>query len=293
MNFLENFRKYPSSVNQIKFNIFSPTYRTKEIKGEKVIFENEFFKAKSSGYLLNQIHKDILDIILYEGDSSLEKMVKEETRAARLFNLYQIQKKLYQNKELKKYTKNDWLKEKIKELMRTTIDIEIKLDNKKEIWIGFHIIETAKSIVYDNNPQNKKFFVILSQEFLEFLKSDILINYGNYLDDILKLKTGQAKALARYAISFKNDFSESLESIMEKIGIGRNKFKNRKTFNEHRNRILSDLEGLRKLNIEIIETTKSNHIVKYKKLKDIYFYYNNKEKRVFSTLPAPNKLLFP
>ena len=297
MNISEILKKYTYSVNQAKFNIFSPTYRTEGIKYEEVMFENEFFKVKLTGYKLSQLHRDILDIALYEGDNSIEKIVKEPI-VARTFSLYHMQKKLEQNKEIKqiieddkkrkkKYTNNNWLERKIKELKRATINIEIKLNNTKKIWLEFNIIRVATMLNSgDNNPRNKKFLIAFTKEFLTFLESDILIDYRNYLDDILKLKTGQAKALARYVISFKNNFSESLESIMEKIGIGRNKFKNRKTFNEHRNRILSDLEELKKLNIEIIKIKKGEHLVRYKKLDNIDFFYNKKEKRIIPSSPA-------
>ena len=304
MCFLESFRKYPSSVNQVKFNIFTPTYRTKKIKDEETIFENEFFKASLTGYKLSQLHKDILDVILYKGDSNIEEMLKDISKAVRTFTLYQIQKKLYQNKEFKqiiendkkrkKYTNNSWLKRKIKELTRATINIEVKLENKKKMWIEFHIIEEVKVIEYDDdNPRKQRFFIIFSKRFLDFLKSDILINYENYLDDLIKLKTGQAKALARYMMSFNyKSYSESLDSVMEKIGIRKNEL-TKQAFYNHKKRILSDLEGLKKLNIEIVETTKGDLLVKYEKLENIYFYYNSKEKRVFPTLPAPNKLLSP
>jgi len=297
MNISKILKKYPCSVNQIKFNIFSPTYRTEKINDEKVMFENEFFRVKLTGYKLSQLHRDILDIALYEGDNSIEKMVKEPI-VARTFTLYHMQKKLKQNKEIKriiendekretkKYNNNGWLERKIKELKRATINIEIKLDHKKKIWLEFNIIRVAAMLNGgDNNPRNKKFFIAFTKEYLTFLESDILIDYRNYLDDLLKLKTGQSKALARYIISFKNDFSEPLENIMEKIGIGRNKF-SRKTFNQHRNRILADSEELKKLNIEIIKIKKGEYVVRYKKLDNINFFFNEKEKRIIPSSPA-------
>ena len=113
MNISKILKKYPCSVNQIKFNIFSPTYRTERIKDEEIMFENEFFRVKLTGYKLSQLHRDILDIALYEGDNSIEKMVKEPI-VARTFTLYHMQKKLKQNKEIKQIIEDDEKRKKKK-----------------------------------------------------------------------------------------------------------------------------------------------------------------------------------
>jgi hypothetical protein len=270
MNLLQRFKQAPVTVTELKNNIFLPYEKEKKEPVENlVIFENKYLvggiKITINGYKLNQLHRDILDIALYYGDNSLEKMTNDN-RPIRLISLYEIQKHL----KYKSKNNNTWLDKKIQELKRTTINIKIK-----EVgWAEFNIIDIAKY-----SKKQNKYAIVISDWYMMFFEKEISIGYKEYLPIILGLKNPQSKALARFLLSNTTDMQIDLDKAMYYIGIDENKMTKR-NYNWNKNKILEDIEKLKELNIEFIKKSddkrKKDYLIKYKKLPKIKIYFPNK-----------------
>ena len=273
MNLLQKFKQAPVTAFELKKNIFLPYNKEKkeEIK-DLVILDDKILwngiKITINGYKLNQLHRDILDIALYYGDSSLEEKTND-TRPIRLFTLYQMQKYL----KYKSKFNNKWLDEKIQELKRTTINIKI---DKNGDWAEFNIIDIAKY-----SEKQKKYAIVISDLYMLFFQKEISVGYKEYLPNILSLKNPQSKALARYILTHSNDFQIDLDKAMQYIGIDKNRMTKR-NFNWNKNKILEDEDKLKQLNIEFVKKSNDNrkkdYLIKYKKLPKIKIYFPKKEK---------------
>jgi hypothetical protein len=210
MSLIQRFRQAPVTITELKNNIFLPYEKEKkEPIVNFIVFDLFGIKITINGYKLNQLHRDILDIALFYGDSSLEEKTTDK-RPIRLFSLYQIQKHL----QYKSKFNNKWLDEKIQELKRTTINI--KIDG--EGWAEFNIIDIAKY-----SKKQNKYAIIISDLYMMFFEKEISVNYKEYLQNILSLKNPQSKALARYIISNSTDFQIDLDKAMQLIGINKEK----------------------------------------------------------------------
>jgi len=209
MNLLQKFKQTPITALELKNNIFLPYDKEKreKIEDEVILNTNHLgcYKILLNGYRLNQLHRDILDIALYYGDNSLEEKIIDK-RPVRLITLYEIQKHL----QYKSKFNNKWLEKKIKELKRTTINVELNGTG----WAEFNIIDIAK---YSEKQQ--KYAIVISELYMFFFEKEISIGYKDYLPIILNLKNPQSKALARYIITHSNNFQIDLDKAMEHIGI--------------------------------------------------------------------------
>ena len=263
MNPLTRFKAAPNIVTETKLNIFAP-YEKKNIKVSEnhVIFENDEFKVSINGYMLNQIHRDILDIALYYGDSKLESQV-DDSRPVRLFSLYDIQRHL----NYKSKNQHLWLDRKFKEMKRTTINIQSKTD---ESWIEFNIIDIASY-----SQKQSKYALVISELYMNFFDTQISVNYKSYLPIILSL-SAQTKAAVRYLLSHSNDFQIDLELLMEKIGIQKNSISHF-SFTKNKNKILDDEEKLKALNItfkkQSTDKRKQDYTVQYRMLSKIQVFH--------------------
>jgi len=269
MNLLQRFKQAPVTAFELKRNIFLPYDKEKkeEIK-DLVILDSKILlggvKIAINGYKLNQLHRDILDIALYFGDSSLEEQTID-TRPIRLFTLYEMQKHL----KYKSKFNNKWLDEKIQELKRTTIKINVQ----EMGWTEFNIIDIAQY-----SKKQNKYAIVISDLYMLFFQKEISVNYKEYLPNILSLKNPQSKALARYILTHSNDFQIDLDKAMEYIGINTNITK--RNWNWNKSKILEDEEKLKELNIEFIKKSndkrKKDYLIKYKKLPKIKIYFPEK-----------------
>jgi len=262
MNVVQRFKTAPNTVVEAKKNIFAPFEKEKKEPIDEVIFKSGNIEISLHGYKLNQIHRDILDIAFYYGDNSVEKKVKNLKRPVRIFTLYDIQKHLNYESKYNNY----WIDEKFQELKRTTI--RVKVDND---WIEFNILDVAQY----SEKQGNKYALVVSELYMSFFENQISINYKDYLDTILTLSSGQAKALARYVLSFSNDFKIELDNLMLKIGINENITE--QAFRYNRRRILENKEQLEKLNIKIEKISsdkrKADYMVSYEKLPNVKIYH--------------------
>ena len=261
MNIIQKFRTAPNSIVEIKKNIFAPYEKENRETINATIYNKNGIKISLHGYKLNQIHRDILDIAFYYGDYSIENKIKNPKRPIRVFSLYDMQKHL----NYKSKYNNKWIDEKFQELKRTTIKVEVDKD-----WIEFNILDVAQ---YSEKQQ--KYGLVVSELYMSFFETQISIGYKHYLKDILTLKSGQTKAVARYMLSHTNNFQIKLDTLMQKIGIKQNI--SDRAFRYNRKRILESAEDLQKLNIEIVKMSndkrKADYLVKYKRLPNVKIYY--------------------
>jgi len=267
MNIVQRYKQAPNTVKEAKLNIFAPYEKQKSQKLEGKIFESDKYSVELNGYKLNQIHRDIIDIASYHGDTSLEAQMSD-ARPLRTFSLYDIQKHL----NYKSKNQNKWIDDKFKEISRSTIKI---IDKQEGDWIEFNIIDVAMF-----RKKINAYAMVISELYMLFFENEITINYKYYLSDILLLNA-QSRALARYILSHSNSFSIRLDKAMERIGISTDNI-TAKSFRENRKRILDDREQLIKLNIILREnkdysTRSQSYTIDYKILPEIQVYHPKKQ----------------
>jgi len=270
MNTLIRFRQAPVTTKELKLNIFAPVEKKKPEMVEKyILFEDEeYYKVELTGYKLNQIHRDILDIILHFGDTKIENMILEDELAVRTFSLYQIQKHL--NYKSKKNAK--WIRDKFSELKNVTLKIT---DKKAGDDIEFSIIRVIK------HSKNLGTYILVMEElYMYFFEKEISIGYKKLLPEILNLKHAQTKALVRYILTHTTGHQINIDKALRKIGIKGSK----RNLEYYRNLVLKELKEKGHLfNIELIKTTddkrkKNDILLKYTRHKDVKIYYPNQTK---------------
>lgn len=267
MNIVQRYKQAPNTVKEAKLNIFAPYEKQKSQKLDGKIFESDKYIVELNGYKLNQIHRDIIDIASYYGDTSLEAQISD-TRPLRTFSLYDIQKHL----NYKSKNQNKWIDDKFKEISRSKITIT---DKQEGDWIEFNIIDVAMF-----RKKINAYVMVISELYVIFFENEISVNYKHYLSDILSLNA-QSRALARYILSHSNSFSIGLDKAMERIGISTDNI-TAKSFRENRKRILDDREQLIKLNIILREnedysTRNQSYTIDYKMLPQIQIYHPKKQ----------------
>ena len=264
MNNITRFTAAPVSITEIKSNIFS--YHTKQTvefkRDEAFVYEDENWKVELLGYKLNQIHRDILDIVLYCGDNSFDGKL-EGNRFMRTISLYKIKEHLgYVSSN-----NTNWIIKKIQEIQQTLIALRDK--TKKEKWT-FAAIETAK-----HSEKLNTYAVIMHPLYYTFFTSQIALNYSYYLKDILALQHGVTKAAIRYLLTHQAGHQINIDKLLHKIGIRGTE----RNIRKHRANLLQELEETKdKFNIALIKTTTdkrktSDITIKYTKLPKIQFYH--------------------
>jgi hypothetical protein len=266
LDILKKFRIAPVGEKEIKMNLFNANgrvnyRRTLESKG--IIFEDEKYVVEVKGIHLTQIHRDILDIFLYYGDNSLETKIIE-TKAIRLFTLYEVQKRL--NYQIK--NNNKWIEKKITEMQQSVFKITSKENGD---WIQFSIIDTAKY-----SKKNNKYAVIINDDYLNFFKNEISIDYKDLLDEIVKLEHPQTKAAVRYLLTFKDGHQINIDKLLRKVGIIE---VDKSVFNKVKKRVIEELKKVgKKFNIQLIKTSSddrkiNDYTIKYTRSNLVWIDY--------------------
>jgi hypothetical protein len=268
LDILKKFRIAPVGEKEIKMNLFNANgrvnyRRTLESKG--IIFEDDSYIVEVKGIHLTQIHRDILDIFLCYGDSSLETKIIE-AKAIRLFTLYEVQKRL--NYKIKNH--NKFIEKKITEIQQSVFKITSKENGD---WIQFSIIDTAKY-----SKKNNKYAVIINDDYLNFFNSEISIDYKYLLDEIVKLEHSQTKAVVRYLFTFSKGHQINIDKLLKKVGIKVSK----RVFERIRKQVIEELKKVgKKFNIQLIKTSDNDRIlsdytVKYTRHPKVKIYYPKK-----------------
>lgn len=265
-NAIIKFRNAPVTVEEAKYNIFAPIVKIPEIHKNNYLINEEVFNSDSfrvciSGIRLTQIHRDILDIALFCGDYKLEEEI-EENIPIRTFSLYTIQKHL----QCKYKNNNKWLIHKFEELQRAMITVE---DKKKNDTYKFNIIRASK-----HSKKLNTFVLVFEEIYLNFFESRISINYKELLEDILKLKYPQTKAVVRYLLSYTDGHNINIDKLLQKIGVQGGQ----RNFEIVRKNVLDELTRKgNKFNIELIINNKNT-----KNKKDTTLVYTrHKEVKVY------------
>jgi len=266
MNNITRFSTAPTNVAEIKSNIFS--FHTKQKvefkKDEAFIYEDDYFKVELLGYKLNQIHRDILDIILYFGGKDFDGKLKDN-RFVRTISLYKI-------KEHLGYASSNnvaWIEEKINEIQQTLIEVTDKKSENLDKW-KFSAIETAK-----HSQKLNTYAIIIHPLYYEFFSSSISLDYSKYIEHILKLKNGVTKATIRYLLTHTSWHQININKLLNKIGVSGTQ----RNINIQRAKLLEELQEIKEIfNIELIKTTNDNRknsdiTIKYTRLSEIKFYY--------------------
>jgi len=263
MTTLQRFRQAPVTEKEIKLNIFNANEKKKtEFIDKTIIFENDKYLVELKGFKLTQTHRDILDIALYHGDNSLEK-IANDGKAIRLFSLYDIQKNLGH----KFKNNNNWIEKKITEMQQSLFKIT---DNKTKDWIQFSIIDVAKY-----SDKHNRYAIIISDLYLAFFEKEISINYKQLLPNIINLKHAQTKAVVRYLLSFQNSIQINIDNLLKKIGISGSK----RNLEKIRKNVIEELKEVGyKFGIELIKTTtdrrkKSDYTIKYIRPQEVKIFY--------------------
>jgi len=266
INNIIRFGRAPTNIAEIKANIFSfHTKQKTEFKdGEVVIFENEAFKVELKGYKLNQIHRDILDIVLYFGDKEFDGKLKDNS-FVRTISLYKI-------KEFLGYTSSNnikWIENKLDEMQQTLIEVLDKEDELQRKW-KFQIISTAQ-----HSKKLNSYAVVIHPLYYEFFKENISMDYSYYLHKILNLRNGVTKAAVRFLLTHKEKININIDNLLKKIGVGGSQ----RNLEIQRAKLLEELQNIKTdFNIELKKMSndnrkKNDYNICYKRLKEIKFYY--------------------
>ncbi len=266
MDILTKFKHSPISIDEIKLNFFAPVEKIPN--KNKYSFKTKIFETKEleiiiRGVRLTQIHRDILDIILFYGDSSIENQIKENV-PVRKFSLYQILKALGH----KDPTANtEWIKNKIDDLTNTTITMKNKIIEEE---LSFHIVRVAKySKILDS------YILVIEDLYLKFFENTISINYKELLPEILKLKNAVTKMTIRYLLTHSNGVNINIDKLLKKIGV----IGGKRNLEKQRAKLLEELKEIGKIfNIELKKTSndnrkKNDYTIIYKKHDKVQIYF--------------------
>lgn len=197
----EDISRATTSILENTLQIFLPFKRIDKTEIHKKFMKNNQIleietqhleKVFIRGRLLGQIHKDILEVLMFQKKyfSMNGKNFKIKTTA------YEITKKLNKNLGKKKY-----IIDKIKEIADCTI--ELRSSNNKTIIFNF--IDNV------NIDDDNTVIIEFTKAYTYFLASTNLINYSEYLDSILNIESIKSKDIKR------NINSEFIKSIVRYI----------------------------------------------------------------------------
>ena len=246
------------SIQEIRLPLFAPL---KKVNPKSAIY-NDFVNNKRSrivktawgevkvkGFLLTQVHKDLLDLIILNAD---EKKITDDNRLLVQFSATKVLK----NYGDKGYNYK-WFRIMLDELMGSVV--YLNTNDKKGY--AFHIISAMK---YDDN---KEFVgVLLSSEYLQFYKENFAINYNKEISNIISIESSILKSIVRFFLSH-NSLNIKVDDLLEAIGIKTDK---KDRFYRHIKQILKEnTEVLEKFSIDY-----KNNIFHYKGNANVKFYLN-------------------
>lgn len=204
----ENIDRACSTVIENSISIFLPFKRLDKtdihrrfISNNQIleIDNNLFDKVEIRGRLLGQGHKDILEALL-----TSSKIFIEDTRQFKInTTAYEITKRLGRNIGKKK-----WLIQQLKEIAEARINIYFKDNAGKNIDFNFNFIS---SILGENED---KLSITFSQEYTHFLAKTELLDYSNYVSDIVKLDSFTKQLTKKLGLKIHNINSDFLKAIV-------------------------------------------------------------------------------
>lgn len=228
----ENIDRACSTVIENSISIFLPFKRIDKtdiykqfIKDNQILeIENNLFdKVEIRGRLLGQGHKDILEALL-----TTDKTFVKATRQFKInTTAYELTKRLGRN-----IGKKQWIIQQLKEIAESRINIYFKDNKGKFIDFNFNFICS----IWGENEDSLT--ISFSSEYTYFLAKTELLDYSNYVADIVALdkytkiwtknrglkihniNSDFLKAVARYMLSHKGNNSQiKIENLMNKLNL--------------------------------------------------------------------------
>lgn len=220
INSAPNINRACSSLLENSSSIFLPFKRIENsdiykrfIKNNQVLELDHtlFGNIQVRARLLGQIHKDILEVLL-TGEKIFNK---KDRRFSVEMSAYQILKRLgvtTSNKE--------WLSNKINEIA----ECRIRFINEDGDDFSFDFIDTVSGISKkDDNGKviksgEKTIKVVFSEAYTAFLARTEILDYSNYIDDIVSIDNTFVKAVVRYMlINNGKDSKIKITNLIEKL----------------------------------------------------------------------------
>lgn len=206
-----------STVLENSVSIFLPHKRIDKtdvfkefIKNNQILeieIENDLFsKVEIRGRLLGQFHKDILEILL-----TSPKIFSKHTNAFKVnITAYEILNRLGKSTGNKK-----WLIQKIDEIAECRIKIHFKTKGiSKTLNFGF--------ISGIHGRDDKELSIGFTSEYTAFMVKTEMLEYSDYVDDIVLIKNDFIKALVRYVLINKGNNSQiRISNLMKKLNYQR------------------------------------------------------------------------
>ena len=208
-------KQLTTTVNQCRGGPFLPVSQvSSSFKGRTFNFSNQWGKCTVRDCFLTQTHQNILDAIF---DNSKLTKVAPDGQILVTFSPYEILSAI----EHKHKTHYKWLDERLEDLRKVRVDIEI---NGLKITGGI-VRKHAKSLLDNENAQrrggiakNAKFwYVLFESEYSRFFLHDVKLHYQALLTEIFRLKHGVTQALVRFCLSH-DHVNMALDDILLAIG---------------------------------------------------------------------------
>jgi len=287
---IEKFKNSNVTVDELRTAIFAPVMKlsgnskTKtELKDKgKLTRETSWGKVTIEKTVLIQLHRNLLDCIFAHNDGIFTTDTKT------------IIVKFSANNVLKHYSVTDsetrntsWLETKLTDMMTAVISVAYKNNDK----FKFKMIETVRYI-----EAEKSFQIEFSKDYVKFFESKITIDYSEYLDDILELKSPVLQAIVRLYLThektfcmsiYDNNSSSKSSGILESIGYPIESDRNRQRAIKE---IKDNAQKLEKFGIYLSDK-KKNPLISYKKTLDIRFLPKGTREKYLS-LPKDEKEAF-
>ena len=203
------------TVNQCRGGPFLPVSQVpKGFKGRTFNFSNQWGKCMVRDCFLTQTHQNILDAIFK--NSKLTK-VAPDGQILVMFSPYEILSDI----EHKHKTNHKWLDDRLEDLRKTRVDIEI---NGAPVTGGI-VRKHAKSRMDNEEAQqrggiakNAKYWgVVFESEYSRFFLHDVKLHYQALLPEIFRLKHGVTQAVVRFCLSH-DQVNMALDDVLLAIG---------------------------------------------------------------------------
>lgn len=205
----------PTSVFETNFAFFQPVnkyIREYDRLEERPVYDDgEFIKITMIGEMLTQIHRNIMDIILYHGRTVI---MDDNYEPVKVITLDEILRVLgHRGVENKK-----WLLKKIRQMTLTRVVLNFYDDPEKKEEFSF----IDKLIHIGTKDGNVEYRITFHENYHKFLESTFTYGYPSFLDDILKLKNAATQAVVRYCLSFSKSTQISLRNALSILGVDEN-----------------------------------------------------------------------
>ncbi len=211
---IPNVSRACSTILENSMGIFLPHTRLDKSNVLHELFENNqtltlksdiYEKVEIKGRLLCQTHKDILEVLL-----TSKKFWMKDIKAFRVeISAYQIFKKLGKSSGNKK-----WLEQKLDEIAECRI--KMTFDSKEEDTFNFGFI----SAIGGKNAGDKKFSIVFSPSYSHLMAKNEMLDYSNYVADILSVENYFTKAVIRYMLIHNGrDSKITIENLVKKLNL--------------------------------------------------------------------------